>query len=40
MVKAAEAMLKAFRVESFHNPEIIEVSYELKKLIPDYIDSL
>ncbi|MEM1581505.1 MAG: hypothetical protein QXK89_03210 [Candidatus Bathyarchaeia archaeon] len=38
IVQATEAMLKAFRVESFHNPEIIEVSYELKKLIPDYID--
>lgn len=38
IVKATEAMLKAFRVESFYNPEIIEVSCELKKLIPDYID--
>ncbi|MBS7612029.1 PIN domain-containing protein [Candidatus Bathyarchaeota archaeon] len=38
MVKAVEAILKAFRVESFYNPEIVEVSYELRKLIPDYID--
>jgi len=37
-IKAVEAILVAFRVKSFHNPEIIEVSYELKKVIPDYID--
>jgi len=37
-IKAVEAILTAFKVKSFHNPEIIEVSYELKKSIPDYID--
>lgn len=37
-VKSVEAILTAFRVKSFYNPEIIEVSYELKKSIPDYID--
>jgi len=37
-VKAVEAILTAFRVEPFHKPEIIEVSYELRKLIPDYVD--
>ncbi|MEM3608681.1 MAG: hypothetical protein QW238_07445, partial [Candidatus Bathyarchaeia archaeon] len=38
VVKAVNVMLNAFKVESFYNPEIIKVSYELKKLIPDYID--
>ena len=37
-IKAVEAILVAFRVKPFHDPEIIEVSYELKKSIPDYID--
>lgn len=37
-VKAAEAILNTFRVEPFHKAEIIEASYELRRLIPDYID--
>jgi len=37
-IKAVEAILVAFRVKPFHDPEIIEVSYELKKRIPDYVD--
>jgi len=37
-VKAIEAILTTFRVKPFYEPEIIEVSYELRKLIPDYID--
>jgi PIN domain nuclease of toxin-antitoxin system len=37
-VEAIEAILTAFRVNPFYQPNIIEVSYELRKLIPDYID--
>ncbi|MEM2122285.1 MAG: PIN domain-containing protein [Candidatus Bathyarchaeia archaeon] len=37
-VKAVNAILNAFRVESFYKPEIIRISCELRKLIPDYID--
>jgi len=37
-IKAVEAILSAFRVEPFHKAEIIEASYELRRLIPDYID--
>jgi len=37
-VKAVEAILTAFRVKPFHDAAIIDVSYELKKIIPDYID--
>ncbi|MBS7655460.1 PIN domain-containing protein [Candidatus Bathyarchaeota archaeon] len=38
VVKATNAIFNAFKVEPFYKPEIIKVSYELKKLIPDYID--
>jgi len=38
VVNAVNAIFNAFRVESFYKPEIIKISYELKKLIPDYID--
>lgn len=37
-IKAVRAMFAAFRVEPFHKSEIIEVSYELRKIIPDYVD--
>jgi PIN domain nuclease of toxin-antitoxin system len=37
-IKAIDAILSAFRVESFHKPAIIEASYELRRLIPDYLD--
>jgi len=37
-VEAVKAILITFKAIPFHNPEIIELSYELKKLIPDYID--
>ena len=30
-VEAVEAILTAFRVKPFHNPEIVEASYNLKK---------
>jgi len=35
-----KAMFKAFRVEPFYKPEIIETTFTLKKLIPDYIDCI
>jgi PIN domain nuclease of toxin-antitoxin system len=38
VVKAVEAIFNAFKVEPFYKPQIIETSYKLKKLIPDYID--
>lgn len=37
-IEAVEAILRAFKVEPFHRPEIIEVADAVKKLIPDYID--
>jgi len=40
VVEAVEAIFNAFKVEPFHKPEIIEASYRLRKLIPDYIDSV
>jgi PIN domain nuclease of toxin-antitoxin system len=36
--KAARAILTSFRVEPFFNGTIIEASYNLRKLIPDYLD--
>jgi len=36
--KPIEAILTAFRVKPFYEAEIIEVSYELRKIIPDYVD--
>lgn len=40
VVEAAKAILGAFNVEPFHRPEIIEVAYRVKKLIPGYVDCL
>ena len=37
-VKAVDAILTAFRVKPFHDAAIIDASYELRKIIPDYID--
>ena len=37
-VKAVEAAFTAFRVEPFYEPKIIETSYEMRKIIPDYVD--
>jgi len=37
-VKAVETILTAFKVEPFHTAEIIETSYDLRKIISDYID--
>jgi len=37
-VRAAEAVLAAFRVEPFYRAEIVEASYELRRAIPDYLD--
>jgi len=37
-VKAVEAILTTFRVKPFYEPEVIETSYEIRRLIPDYID--
>lgn len=39
-IEAAEAVLKAFKVEDFHQPEVIEISYDLRKEIPDYVDCI
>ncbi len=36
--KAARAILTSFRVEPFFSATIIEASYNLRKLIPDYLD--
>lgn len=38
ITKAVEAILASFRVEPFYKSEVVEVSYELRKLIPDYVD--
>lgn len=33
-----EAIFNAFRVEPFYEPTVIDISYELRKIIPDYLD--
>ncbi|MEM2971971.1 MAG: PIN domain-containing protein [Candidatus Bathyarchaeia archaeon] len=38
VVDAIKAISMAFKVESFNRPEIVETAYEVKKIIPDYID--
>ncbi len=38
VVDAVKAIFGAFNVESFYKPEIIEVAYKVKRLIPDYVD--
>lgn len=37
-IKAVQAIFAAFRVEPFHKSEIVETSYEVRKIIPDYLD--
>jgi PIN domain nuclease of toxin-antitoxin system len=38
IIEAIKAIFVTFRIEPFYKPEIIEVSYRLRKLIQDYID--
>ncbi len=38
VAKAVEAILKSFRVIPFYKTEVIELSYQVRKLVPDYID--
>ncbi|MGB9729583.1 MAG: PIN domain-containing protein [Thermoprotei archaeon] len=40
IIKATEVILRTFKIKPFHDPKIIEVSYELRKIIPDYIDCI
>jgi len=40
VVEAVRVILKAFKIEEFHRPEIIKVADELKDLISDYIDCI
>ena len=37
-IEAVEAIFTALRVEPFYEPLVIEIGYELKKIIPDYVD--
>jgi PIN domain nuclease of toxin-antitoxin system len=36
--EAIEAIFKTFKVEPFYKPEIIAASFEIRRLIPDYLD--
>jgi PIN domain nuclease of toxin-antitoxin system len=38
VVETVKAISMGFKMETFTRPEIVENSYELKKIIPDYID--
>lgn len=38
VTEGVETILVTFKVESFHKPEIIKTSFELRKKIKDYID--
>lgn len=40
VIKAVEAIEKAFRIEPFNRPQIIETSFNLRKEINDYIDCI
>lgn len=40
IIKATEVILKTFRIIPFYDPKIIETSYELRRIIPDYIDCI
>ena len=35
-----QAIEDGFRVHSFHDPDILRISFEVRKLIPDYIDAV
>jgi len=38
VIEAVKAVLTAFKVESFHEPEIVEAAFRLRKLMQDYVD--
>ncbi|MBS7611858.1 hypothetical protein KEJ27_06585 [Candidatus Bathyarchaeota archaeon] len=38
VIETVRAILKAFKIEDFHKPEIVRVANELRRLIPDYVD--
>ena len=40
VIEAIETILKAFKIERFHKPEIIEIANEIRRSIPDYIDCI
>jgi len=40
VIEAVEAIEKAFRIEPFNKPQIIETSFNLRKEINDYIDCI
>ncbi len=40
VIEAVEAIEKAFRIEPFNKPQIIETSFSLRKEINDYIDCI
>ena len=40
VIEAVEAIEKAFRIEPFNRPQIIETSFNLRKEINDYIDCI
>ncbi len=40
VIEAVQAIEKAFRIEPFNRPQIIETSFNLRKEINDYIDCI
>jgi len=38
VIKAIKFIIKAFNIVFFHEPEIVKISHEIRKYIPDYID--
>ena len=40
VIEAVKVILKAFKVEQFHRPEIIKIASEMRNLIPDYVDCI
>ncbi|MEM3546672.1 MAG: PIN domain-containing protein [Candidatus Bathyarchaeia archaeon] len=38
VVEAVRVILKAFKIEDFHKPEIIRIANDLRGFIPDYVD--
>ena len=40
IIEATETIFKAFKIEQFYKPEIIEIANEIRKSIPDYIDCI
>jgi len=37
-IEAVETIFAALRVEPFYEPAVIEISYDLRKMISDYVD--